>query len=532
MNVSQIEAARREGYSDAEIVEHLAGSMPSVRDAEREGYSATEILDHLTSTTARSTSQGDIRAFEQAKAREDDRELGDEAAVAAVRGLSQTATDVGKAALNLTPLGTAARVIDWASGGRAGREVERHLGTDSLAAGDELIAPTRDDRAGWWANLGGEVLGGAAVGGAGPRAAVQGAKAAVAEAAKQTPLLIPVSSKLASAAHLPFIGKTITEQGISPANQRGVVHLIKRSLGMADDVPLTLESVKDVRRAAGATYERVKDIGGRVAFDQNYQTTIQRAAAERMAGLEGPRAAQSRELLADEVADYLKLPDMSPRGIVEEAKRLRADVNALYIKGGADDLALAEVKKAISGALESQLERALRATRPELADELGKARKTIARSYDVGGRKGKGGVLIPGAADQVDPTRLAALARKDEIGDELRKAAEFAAGNKGVLKPNTAIQAGNALMDPIIGIGAAAATGDPRAMLLALSRPAARASLKAIAARAATKGNRAAQAEALRLLAIAQSGRIDERKARLVTSALAVLNEFADSDGN
>lgn len=85
--MSKIEEARAAGYSDDEILSHMAKSKPKLADALKEGYSATEILSHLGNKSAPAPQEAPA-----APAAKQERSLGN----AVATGITNLPSSIGK----------------------------------------------------------------------------------------------------------------------------------------------------------------------------------------------------------------------------------------------------------------------------------------------------------------------------------------------------------------------------------------------------------------------------------------------------
>lgn len=136
-------------------------------------------------------------------------------------------------------------------------------------------------------------------------------------------------------------GKQATQQVASTRNTEVTAKLVRQSLGIADDVPLTQGTLESLRKTAGKTYGEVSALSPQAAAD-----------------LEALKVARN------DAQGWFKAYNRSARP---------------------DDLVKAKEARALSDQLEATLEaHAVAASRPELIPSLRDARKQIAKTYTVG----------------------------------------------------------------------------------------------------------------------------------------------------
>lgn len=135
-------------------------------------------------------------------------------------------------------------------------------------------------------------------------------------------------------------GKQATQQIASTRNTEVTEKLVRKSLGIADDVPLSAGTLEDLRKTAGKAYAEVSNLSPQAAAD-----------------LEALKVARN------EAQGWFKAYNRSARP---------------------DDLKLAKEARALSDQLETALEsHAAAAKRPDLIPALRDARKQIAKTYTV-----------------------------------------------------------------------------------------------------------------------------------------------------
>jgi hypothetical protein len=172
-------------------------------------------------------------------------------------------------------------------------------------------------------------------------------------------------------------GKQATEQIVSTKNTAVTEGLVRKALGIADDVPLTQSTLESLRKTAGKTYAEVSSLSPQAAAD-----------------LEALKVARN------EAQGWFKAYNRSARP---------------------DDLAKAKQARALSDSLELALEgHAKAAGRDSLTPALRDARKEIAKTYTVGR-------ALNDAAGTVDARVLGRMHEKGlPLSDGLDVAGKFA----------------------------------------------------------------------------------------------------------
>lgn len=210
-------------------------------------------------------------------------------------------------------------------------------------------------------------------------------------------------------------GKQATQQIASMKNSEVTEKLVRQSLGIADDVPLTQSTMENLRKTAGKAYADVSAISPQAAAD-----------------LEALKVARN------ESQGWFKAYNRSARP---------------------DDLAQAKAFKAQADALETGLEaHAAAAGKTSLIPDLRDARKAIAKTYTVGR-------ALNDASGTVDARILGRMSEKGlPLSDGLDVAGKFASAFPTITK--TPMQVGSpaahnlkAGMSALMGGGGLAALG-------------------------------------------------------------------------
>ena len=147
-------------------------------------------------------------------------------------------------------------------------------------------------------------------------------------------------------------GKAAVAQDASIRNQATTNKLAAQSIGLADDTPLTMSTLQQVREKAAKPYEEIENL-----------------------------MQQSRQSMA-------WFPRYHEKNLLEQLKQARADANAHYrhYDRSADPATLKQAKAAdaVADSIERDMEHiASSLGRPELVEQLKAARQLYARTYDV-----------------------------------------------------------------------------------------------------------------------------------------------------
>lgn len=211
-------------------------------------------------------------------------------------------------------------------------------------------------------------------------------------------------------------GKIKTQQAASVRNQAVTDSLVRKTLGMADDAPITREALAAVRNQAGQQYEAMRQLGKIQADDQFKAALSSLSSKSRNANNSFPGL--TKENPVDEIVKALDQSTFDASDAVDAIAILRDRADTLYSSG---DKAAGKSIKAISTALEDVLERSASASgNPNLASAFKDARKLIAKTYSAQSALNEG-------AGTVSAAKLGQqLARGKPLSGEMRIAAEFA----------------------------------------------------------------------------------------------------------
>lgn len=327
------------------------------------------------------------------------------------------------------------------------------------------------------AKVGGDKLAGWMTGRATQSAAQQTAQNATRDAtiqqAKAAGYVIPPSSAnptVMNRALEGFAGKISTAQAAAIKNQAVTDKLARQALGLADDVPLTADTLKAVRKSAGGMYAPVEQLG-RIQADATYKQALQ-AVESRFS----PAMADFPELANKEVAALVKAldkPDFDSAGAVKILQSLResaTDNLAPMAKGS--DKAIGRAQKDLAGAVESMIERHAKSVGADDAVQaLREARVLIAKSYTVEKalREGAGSVSASKMANQ--------LRAGKPLTDELRTIAKTGQVFPRATQDITSSMPGISPLDFGAMGTISAVTGNPLLMAGIVGRPAVRSAI-------------------------------------------------------
>lgn len=268
-----------------------------------------------------------------------------------------------------------------------------------------------------------------------------------------------------------FGGKIKTAQDASLKNQKVTDGLVREGLGLAEDAPLTAETLATTRKTAGQAYENVRG-SGTVTVDSVYLKDLDSIAAPfERAAKDFPDAARKDILDAVKGA---RRDSFDASSAVDQISILRDKADAAY---RASDKKLGKAYKDIAGSMEEQLGRHLEESGypMEALQQFRDARATIAKTYTVQKHLKQDG--------SVDAVGLASDLKRSpgKLSGEIKTAAEF--GSNFPKAAKTPEKVGGVPMSPLdhafslSSIAGAVASGHPMIALAALApyaRPLAR----------------------------------------------------------
>lgn len=286
-------------------------------------------------------------------------------------------------------------------------------------------------------------------------------------ASRQAGYTIPPSSAnptLLNRAAEGFAGKISTAQAAAIKNQPVTDALVRKTLGLADDAPLTRETLAGVRRTAGQAYAAVANTG-EVVPTQAYDNALEAIVRPFKTAAAGFPNAKPNPIIAE--IDSLKTPRMDASAAVAKISELRDMADAAFVAGNKQ---LGGAYKSAAAALEDVLDTHIQGigAPAELLKGFRDARTLIAKTYSVEKalREGTGSVSANKLAQQLSKGR--------PLSDELRTAATMAQNFPRAVQDVTSSMPGVSPLDFGLGGGLASITGNPALLGLVAGRPAAR----------------------------------------------------------
>ena len=252
----------------------------------------------------------------------------------------------------------------------------------------------------------------------------------------------------------------------SAKNQQVTNNLARKSVGLADDQPITVEALAEVRKQAGQAYKVLNGFG-EIQTDRKFakdliDITKNYTSAGRDFNVAGGDRIQN-------IVNQVRSDRFGSDAALNMIKIARSDASAAF-RAGDTDLGLANQK--LANAIEGQLERAVaqntKVPRAAVANFIN-ARKVIAKTYSIENALD--------ATGNVSARKLASTLGKKPLTSELKQAAQFSQAYPQL--NNIGVHGGNGitLFDSLVGIGGGVATGNPSVAALTLGRPALKAGL-------------------------------------------------------
>jgi hypothetical protein len=286
-------------------------------------------------------------------------------------------------------------------------------------------------------------------------------------------------------------GKIATAQQAAVRNQAVTNKLARQALGMANDAPITPESLKTLRATAGEVYKRVGS-AGEIVPDSQYLdelTTLGKGADDILKDFPDANVGAAKEI--EKLVDSLLKDKFDSKSALAYLRELRNQA-----KGNLSPLAAADPSKQALGmaqreaasVLEDLIGRHLAATgAPEVAQSFQQARKLIAISHTVEN-------ALNEATGNVAATKLGQqMAKGKPLSGELATAAKFARAFPKAAKEVTESMPGISPLDYYGSIGAAGLFQNPTLLLLPAIRMGIReALLSPYGQKAAVEGAKAA----------------------------------------
>jgi hypothetical protein len=262
-------------------------------------------------------------------------------------------------------------------------------------------------------------------------------------------------------------GKISTQQAASESNQAITNRLVRRDLGLADDAPLTKDTLSYVRRQAGKVYDQVKQTGQIVA-DYQYMTDLSDLVQTNSALQKSFPGAAKVDSEVESLVNTLSRQQFDADGAVEMIKKLRSDSKSNFtasaISGDPAKRQLAQAQWEAAGALEDQIERHLQQIgQAPLMMAFREARQLIAKSHSAE-------MALNEGTGNIQASKLVQQLRKGKpLSGGFETIAKFAAAVPKAMKDPTESGGVNALTAMLAG-GGAVGLGAPQLLALPAAR--------------------------------------------------------------
>lgn len=260
-----------------------------------------------------------------------------------------------------------------------------------------------------------------------------------------------------------FAGKLSTAQQMSAKNQNLTTTLAKKSVGIPEEAPLTLDTIRAARSEAAKAYEPVKQFGEFVA-DKEYAQDLSKIASKYDAGHGGMASLRNKEV--ESLLQDASTVKMESSNAVEFLRNLREEgfANKSPVAGGAQKK-LGNTQIDIANAIEGLMERSLKnAGQTDALDAFRTARTQMARTFTLE-------KAFDEATGQVDASKLGAMFRKGKpLSNGLDTIGRTAAAFPAAMKLNKTSMPGISPLDYMGGLLGAGAVG-PAAALGVFARP-------------------------------------------------------------
>lgn len=260
-------------------------------------------------------------------------------------------------------------------------------------------------------------------------------------------------------------GKIKTAQVASERNQAVTNSLARRALGIADDTPLNIETLKAVRDQASKAYDAVKQ-AGTVASDAALTSDLDGIVAKFQGAAKSFPGLKKNEVV--DVIDTLRVPSFDAGDAIDATRVLRDAADTAF---GSGNKSAGKAYRAASDAIEAALERHLAAQgNPDALGAFQVARKTIAKTYTVER------ALNPMTGDVSAQVLGGLLKRGKPLEGELRLAAQT---GLAFPKATQALKESPKTLSPLdwTVAGGGVLSGHPAGAIGLVARPATRAAL-------------------------------------------------------
>ena len=260
-------------------------------------------------------------------------------------------------------------------------------------------------------------------------------------------------------------GKANIQQGAALKNQDVTNNLAKKSLGISDDTPLTIESVENVKTQAGKVYEELKNVGD-IKLDQTFKDNVLfKALADYDTNIKDFDSLKNPyiEKLAKDLLGDVDTPRISfnSNAIVTLVKRLgqRAKLDAR----STDPLRIEAsfVQRDIANELLDLVERNLIKNKADISliNRFKDAKVKIAKANTVLNALDSQGNVVAGKI------------KGDFLTDELKLISDFAEFSPRSVQPLNKSMGSSSPLDVALGVQTAAITGNPTMLAAPIVRP-------------------------------------------------------------
>lgn len=261
-------------------------------------------------------------------------------------------------------------------------------------------------------------------------------------------------------------GKISTAQRAAEGNQQVTNDIARRTLGIADDQPLSPELLEGVRRQAGQAYEAVKRSGREIVSDNQYIDDLVRIGEDDIQLMrEFPQMANNMD---EFVGGFLR-DRISPPAAIETIKRLRSNASTLFRSDDPARVAQARASRQIADAIEGLVGRNLQQSGDDaLFQNFQNARQLIAQTHTIED------AINPGTGNVIARKLAGELNKGKPLTGELRTAAQFSSAFPKATQEITSSMPGISPLDVYAAGGMSAATGNPSVLAAVMGRPAVR----------------------------------------------------------
>lgn len=225
-----------------------------------------------------------------------------------------------------------------------------------------------------------------------------------------------------------FSGQPKLQQLASSKNVEKLDAVVRDTLGIGSDVPLSIDAFESVRKQAGRAYDVARN-AGMVAADADYTKALDAVAAKYTSASQSfPKMAKNE---IKDAVDSARVQNFDASAGVDAIKVQREMADKAFRTG---DTALGKVHKAVADAIEAQIDRHLQANGGSL-DAFRAARQRIAQTYDAQAALKENHIDARVLAKQFEKGRLTGgLAKVGQFGSKFKGAAQV--GGKNAYVPS------------------------------------------------------------------------------------------------